>query len=249
MDDPLGVHVNAGGEGEPPEPLPPCPGARIGARHPHHPSSLHEKVHRVFVGGQFSWAKRILLSSPFRFHPCHRLPVRICTSRELLQSDVIAVPVPGEMRSRRVGAKALISSLDEIPAGAPACTHSFMHQHPHGNPWRLTHPRPRTADPELAAIRAKRMAQLQGQAGMGGGGGMMPEGMNFPGMQGGMPQSAAEQQQQQEKQKAADEQRMQILKALLTPGARERRMCPSHRSLPLSSSLPPFLCRPPTFVA
>jgi hypothetical protein len=79
---------------------------------------------------------------------------------------------------------------------------------------------------------------------------MMPGGMNFPGMNGGMPQSAAEQQQQQEKQKAADEQRMQILKALLTPGARERRVCLAPALflslLSLSLSLSLSFCHPPT---
>ena len=54
--------------------------------------------------------------------------------------------------------------------------------------------------------------------GAGGGEGMagMP-----PGMMGGM-DGAAKAKEQQEKQKAADEQRAQILKAVLTPGARER---------------------------
>jgi programmed cell death protein 5 len=42
-----------------------------------------------------------------------------------------------------------------------------------------------------------------------------------PGMMGGM-DGAAKAKEQQEKQKAADEQRAQILKAVLTPGARER---------------------------
>ncbi|EKX36024.1 hypothetical protein GUITHDRAFT_117812 [Guillardia theta CCMP2712] len=71
-------------------------------------------------------------------------------------------------------------------------------------------------DPELAAIRARRMAQLRGkgggQAGMGGVGGY-----------GGYQQMDPEQQKaQQERQKAAEDQRTQILKAILSPQARER---------------------------
>jgi len=77
------------------------------------------------------------------------------------------------------------------------------------------------ADDDLAAIRAKRMAQLRGAAPVGMQG--LPPGMSGmpPGM-GGMPTQQG-QREQQEKQKAADEQRAQILKALLTPEARERR--------------------------
>merc|ERR1711939_803105 len=70
-------------------------------------------------------------------------------------------------------------------------------------------------DAELAAIRAKRMAQLQG-AGVPGG---------MPGMMGGggnMMQDLEKQKQQQEQQAAAEEQRAQILKAILSPEARER---------------------------
>uniref|UniRef100_A0A6T8NCK2 Uncharacterized protein n=1 Tax=Hemiselmis andersenii TaxID=464988 RepID=A0A6T8NCK2_HEMAN len=76
-------------------------------------------------------------------------------------------------------------------------------------------------DPELAAIRAKRMAQLRGSAPGGAGG--LPPGMSGmpPGMMGGMG-GGANAKEQQEKQKAADEQRAQILKAVLTAGARER---------------------------
>ncbi len=77
-------------------------------------------------------------------------------------------------------------------------------------------------DDELAKIRARRMAELRNRGGGAGGGGfpggMMPAGMQ--GMGGQNPQSAEEQAQ---KQKAADEQRAQILKAILTPQARERR--------------------------
>lgn len=70
------------------------------------------------------------------------------------------------------------------------------------------------ADPELAAIRAKRMAQLQGA-----GGGGMPPGM-IPGG-GGMP-DMEQMQQKKEQEAAAEEQRAQILKAILSPEARER---------------------------
>jgi len=69
-------------------------------------------------------------------------------------------------------------------------------------------------DPELAAIRAKRMAQLQGA-----GGGGMPPGM-IPGG-GGMP-DMEQMQQKKEQEAAAEEQRAQILKAILSPEARER---------------------------
>lgn len=78
------------------------------------------------------------------------------------------------------------------------------------------------ADDELAKIRARRMAELRNRGGGAGAagfpGGMMPAGMSGMGGQG--PQSAEEQAQ---KQKAADEQRAQILKAILLPQARERR--------------------------
>mmetsp|Transcript_23270 Transcript_23270/g.52256 ORF Transcript_23270/g.52256 Transcript_23270/m.52256 type:complete len:151 (-) Transcript_23270:49-501(-) len=71
-------------------------------------------------------------------------------------------------------------------------------------------------DPELAAIRAKRMAQLRGK---GGG----PAGMGGMGGYGGYQQMDPEQQKaQQERQKAAEDQRTQILKAILSPQARER---------------------------
>jgi len=97
MDDPLGVHVNAGGEGEPPQPLPPDPGARVGARRPQHPSRLHEEVDIVFVGGQCSFGQNAscpLLSDSTRATTC---PYASASSGGLLQSDAIMVPVPDEM--------------------------------------------------------------------------------------------------------------------------------------------------------
>jgi hypothetical protein len=93
------------------------------------------------------------------------------------------------------------------------------------------------ADDELAQIRARRMAELRNRGGGGGGGGggfpggMMPAGMQGMGQN---PQSAEEQAQ---KQKAADEQRAQILKAILTPQARERREFPSLILMRISHSL------------
>ena len=72
-------------------------------------------------------------------------------------------------------------------------------------------------DAELAAIRAKRMAQLQGSAGGGSG---MPPGMMGGGM--GAMADIEKKKQQEEQQAAAEEQRAQILKAILSPQARER---------------------------
>jgi hypothetical protein len=62
------------------------------------------------------------------------------------------------------------------------------------------------------------MAELRNRGGGGGfPAGMMPAGMH------GMGQGAQSAEEQAQKQKAADEQRAQILKAILTPEARERR--------------------------
>jgi programmed cell death protein 5 len=69
----------------------------------------------------------------------------------------------------------------------------------------------------MAAIRAKRMAQMSGGAGMPGG---MPGGMG--GMGGNMMMDMEKQKQQADQAAAADEQRAQILKAILSPEARER---------------------------
>lgn len=60
-------------------------------------------------------------------------------------------------------------------------------------------------DPQLEAIKQKRLAEL--------------------GQQGGMPQSAEEQAQQQAQAEAAAEQRSIMLAALMDPKARERRAC------------------------
>jgi DNA-binding TFAR19-related protein (PDSD5 family) len=83
-------------------------------------------------------------------------------------------------------------------------THSLQH------PARSDEKRRATDDAELDRIRQKRMAELRAQnpqlAGMGGG---------------GMP-SQKQMQEQQERQAAAEEQRAQILKAVLAPEARER---------------------------
>ena len=68
------------------------------------------------------------------------------------------------------------------------------------------------ADDELAAIRARRAAQLQQGGGMQGAMG---------GMQGAM-QNQQNKAAQEEKQRAAEDQRAQILKAILEPPARER---------------------------
>lgn len=59
-------------------------------------------------------------------------------------------------------------------------------------------------DPELEAIRQRRMAELMGKGGEGG----------------GMTQEA--QQQQEEAKQAASERRQQMLLQILQPGARER---------------------------
>lgn len=63
---------------------------------------------------------------------------------------------------------------------------------------------PPQVDPELEAIRQRRMAELAAQ-------------------QGKAPMSEEEQQQQEEAKAAAEEQRRAMLMALLQPAARERR--------------------------
>ncbi len=65
------------------------------------------------------------------------------------------------------------------------------------------------SDDELAAIRARRAAQLQGASGSRSA---------LPGAASG-PSKA----DQEERQRAAEDQRAQILKALLAPTARQRR--------------------------
>lgn len=62
-------------------------------------------------------------------------------------------------------------------------------------------------DPELAAIRAKRMAEMKQQTGMPAG------------MAGGPPQE-----DQQQKQQAMEERRHAMLTQILSPEARERRI-------------------------
>ncbi|KAK9811763.1 hypothetical protein WJX72_009653 [[Myrmecia] bisecta] len=64
-------------------------------------------------------------------------------------------------------------------------------------------------DPELEAIRQRRMQQLMSQYGKGGG------------MGGGMP-SQEDQEQKEEQQRAQEEQRQTMLISILQPQARER---------------------------
>lgn len=62
-------------------------------------------------------------------------------------------------------------------------------------------------DPELEAIRQRRMQQLMGQYGGG---------------QGGQQMTPEQQEQQREAQREADEQRQSMLHAIMQPAARER---------------------------
>ncbi|TPX31460.1 hypothetical protein SmJEL517_g05223 [Synchytrium microbalum] len=76
-------------------------------------------------------------------------------------------------------------------------------------------------DDELAAIRAKRMAQLKGSSG-GAPAGMtgLPPGMNIPGMTGG--QGQGNQAEDAEKRKQMEEMRRTMLVQILDNDARER---------------------------
>ncbi|QDZ24459.1 programmed cell death protein 5-like protein [Chloropicon primus] len=62
-------------------------------------------------------------------------------------------------------------------------------------------------DPELQAIRQRRMQEIMAQQGGGAG---------------GMPQNMEQAQQQAEQRQAAEEQRQEMLVRILTPDARER---------------------------
>ena len=83
----------------------------------------------------------------------------------------------------------------------------------------LTTTNPSMADPELAALRAARLNQLQQNAGVGGG---------------GNPQSGAGagSNEEAEKRRAEEQMRRDLLATTLEPAARERRTC-HYRTLSL----------------
>ena len=84
-------------------------------------------------------------------------------------------------------------------------------------------------DPELEAIRQRRMAQLMGARGGGGG----------PGQQ--QPASAEEAQAQEEQRQAQEEQRRAMIVNLMQPTARDRREL---RCLPIVVGFLPRLTHP-----
>ncbi len=73
-------------------------------------------------------------------------------------------------------------------------------------------------DPELEAIRRKRMAELMAQQGGG------------PGGSGGMPQNPEQAAAQAEQRKAQEQQRQDMLRSIMTADARERRESTNLRS-------------------
>ena len=73
-------------------------------------------------------------------------------------------------------------------------------------------------DPELEAIRRKRMAELMAQQGGG------------PGGSAGMPQNPEQAAAQAEQRKAQEQQRQDMLRSIMTADARERRESTNLRS-------------------